>query len=35
MGGTLYNEPGILHAMRSTPSEPLLALWCLPIQVSR
>lgn len=35
VGGTLYNEPGILHAMRSTPSEPLLALWCLPIQVSR
>lgn len=27
-GGTLFNEPGILHAMRSGAA-PLLALWCL------
>lgn len=31
VGGTLYNEPDIIHAMRSTGSEPLLALWCLPV----
>lgn len=27
-GGTLHNEPGILHAMRSGDA-PLLAVWCL------
>ncbi len=31
VGGTLYNEPDIVHAMRSTETEPLLALWCLPV----
>jgi len=31
VGGTLYNDPGIVHAMRSTSTEPLLALWCLPV----
>ncbi|TKT78259.1 dimethylsulfonioproprionate lyase family protein [Aquamicrobium sp. LC103] len=31
VGGTLYNEPDMIHAMRSTTSDPLLALWCLPI----
>lgn len=35
VGGSLYNTPGILHAMRSTPSEPLLALWCLPVEAQR
>ena len=29
-GGLVYNEPGIMHAMRSG-SAPLLALWLLPI----
>lgn len=29
-GGTIYNPPGILHAMRSGP-QPFLALWFLPI----
>jgi quercetin dioxygenase-like cupin family protein len=35
VGGTLYNEPGILHAMRSSETEPFLALWCLPIDVAK
>lgn len=30
MGGIFYNPRGIIHAMRSS-SEPLLAIWCLPI----
>jgi len=29
-GGTIYNPPGILHAMRSGRS-PMLALWFLPV----
>lgn len=28
MGGTFYNEPGVVHAMRSGPA-PLFAVWCL------
>ena len=28
VGGTFYNEPGILHAMASG-DKPLLAVWCL------
>lgn len=31
LGGIVYNRPGIVHAMRSG-SEPLLAIWCLPIE---
>ena len=27
-GGLIYNEPGVLHAMR-TKAEPLLAICCL------
>ena len=27
-GGLIYNEPNVLHAMR-TDSQPLLAIWCL------
>lgn len=27
-GGVVYNEPNVVHAMRST-SAPLLAIWCL------
>lgn len=30
IGGIVYNPPGIRHTMRSN-SEPLLAIWCLPI----
>jgi quercetin dioxygenase-like cupin family protein len=30
VGGTLYNSPGIQHAMRSS-NTPLLAFWLLPI----
>jgi hypothetical protein len=30
IGGTLYNRPDIVHAMRSDHA-PLFALWCLPI----
>ncbi|MEO9338849.1 dimethylsulfonioproprionate lyase family protein [Mesorhizobium sp. SB112] len=29
VGGTLYNEPNIFHAIASVPNAPLLALWCL------
>lgn len=29
VGGTLYNEPNILHAMEASPTAPFLALWCL------
>ena len=29
-GGTIYNPPGILHAMRAGPSA-FLALWFLPV----
>lgn len=29
-GQTVYNPPGILHAMRSSVETPFLALWCLP-----
>jgi quercetin dioxygenase-like cupin family protein len=29
VGGTLYNEPNIDHAMASSPDTPLLAVWCL------
>ncbi len=29
VGGTLYNEPNILHAMASSLDAPLLAVWCL------
>ncbi|ASM74349.1 MULTISPECIES: dimethylsulfonioproprionate lyase family protein [Roseobacteraceae] len=32
VGKTFYNSPGILHAMRSTPDEPLLALWLLDVE---
>lgn len=28
-GGTVYNPPGIVHAMRAGRSAPLLATWCL------
>jgi quercetin dioxygenase-like cupin family protein len=28
-GGLVHNPPNIVHAMRSTPTEPLLAVWCL------
>ncbi len=31
MGGIVYNPPDIIHAMRSSRREPLLAVWCLPI----
>ena len=27
-GGLIYNEPNVLHAMR-TEAQPLLAIWCL------
>ncbi len=30
-GGTIYNPPGIAHAMRSG-AKPLLALWLLPLE---
>ena len=30
VGGTLYNSPGIVHAMRSS-NTPLLAFWLLPV----
>jgi quercetin dioxygenase-like cupin family protein len=29
IGGTLYNEPNILHAMASSANTPLLAVWSL------
>lgn len=29
VGGTFYNEPGIEHAMRAEPDQPLLAVWFL------
>lgn len=29
--GLIYNPPGIIHAMRSLPDRPFLALWFLPI----
>ena len=29
IGGSLYNEPNILHAMEAAPEAPLLAVWCL------
>jgi len=29
IGGTLYNEPDIVHTMEAPASAPLLALWCL------
>ncbi len=29
IGGTLYNEPNILHSMESPATAPLLAIWCL------
>lgn len=29
VGGTLYNEPGIEHAMRAPDKAPFLAIWCL------
>ncbi len=28
LGGLIYNEPNVLHAMR-TDAQPLLAIWCL------
>lgn len=31
VGGTFHNVPNIVHAMRSGPSAPLLAVWCLPV----
>lgn len=31
IGGTLYNAPNILHAMRSN-ADPFLAIWCLPLK---
>jgi quercetin dioxygenase-like cupin family protein len=35
IGGSLYNPPGILHAMRSGDA-PLLAIWALlPDQIAR
>lgn len=30
LGGTLYNRPGVVHAMRSG-AQPFLALWLLPL----
>lgn len=29
IGGTIYNEPGILHAMEAAADTPFLAIWCL------
>jgi len=29
MGGSLYNEPNIVHSMEASPAAPLLAVWCL------
>lgn len=29
VGGSFYNPPNVLHAMRSDPDAPLLALWAL------
>lgn len=29
IGGTLYNEPNILHGMEAPAAAPLLAVWCL------
>lgn len=29
IGGSLYNEPNILHSMESPATSPLLAIWCL------
>ncbi len=33
IGGIVYNPPDIVHAMRSR-SEPLLAIWCLPLELA-
>ena len=30
IGGTVYNEPNVVHAMRSHGT-PLFAFWCLPL----
>jgi quercetin dioxygenase-like cupin family protein len=32
LGGIVYNQPDIVHAMRSSATEPLLAVWCLPLE---
>ncbi len=34
IGGTVYNPPGVVHAMRSGPA-PLLAVWCLLVESDR
>ncbi len=31
IGGIVYNPRDIVHAMRSSRSSPLLAIWCLPV----
>lgn len=31
VGGIVYNPHDIVHAMRSSRSSPLLAIWCLPV----
>jgi quercetin dioxygenase-like cupin family protein len=33
-GGIVYNPHNIVHAMRSSATEPLLAIWCLPLETS-
>ncbi len=33
VGGIVYNPHGIVHAMRAGPDSPLLAIWCLPVDV--
>jgi len=35
LGGIVYNPPDIVHAMRSTTTEPLLAVWCLPLETPK
>lgn len=35
LGGIVYNPPDIIHAMRSSASEPLLAVWCLPLEAAQ
>lgn len=34
LGGIVYNPPDIVHAMRSSATEPLLAVWCLPLETT-
>ena len=33
-GGLIYNEPNVLHAMR-TEAQPLLAIWCLWVEAKK